>query len=1798
MHLKRKFSLIVLFSVILFNAYAIKGVNIFTIPSGYVHVGMPGTAFQVKVVNTEEDDIVGNGSISIGLQEGFTISASGITADLHKRTGEITPISILPFSANVFTWTESITLEKYDTIVVNYLLSASAETLPNEQELQDNKLYADNVSFTLGDFSFSKTTDSYNVVWPRFIFNASKIINADWNITLTDTLRIYNSGLGAINQFDVYFTLGAQSAVLFKRAYARNVLDDTKTYIFTEEPILVNVTEGTYKYTIDASVLSDLGINTQNEFLPSSQLDFYLEYDVKGYIASDIQMDCQVFWDANNQAGLEQLIASKKRLYTIKAHPKPSLWYDLSMTISDDPNNHPTPCQQLGIADVTFTNRATTNINTLMDMFVSQIYPSNIIIDSVKIGNIKLTERTRGLGSIYWNMPTALPDAPYATGLTHIEMTEGQEVVYDDLGPLGVIKLKLYFTYNKQLDDDYKASLETKLFQYLHFHTINGINYAPSVYNSDNHLHANLFPDGVPDLMVGTEGEFSLYLQEVDSIKKQEILDCSRNEVLLRCSIPAGFKKPAPEAISFSYPGIIAQDAVGSESTGWTVDVYTPMLGVASILDNTMHIKLIPNCAAIGEDSIKWDAYYICHDCQAENTYIHLGSASYATNVIPVDSCEIPGGTPSFYPTLSVERISMGYYINDNGVVKMATDPWKRSDLIEENRLEWGSLLYNRLVDNDSINPKLFLPSDSAISILDADIPEDMLATTNSIVADFYYESSNKLFYTPYQVVVNVGGLDYPPLPLSSITEFNEGNIRHIQVTISKESVGGQFGSNITTKLYSQVDSTILKPGGLSLKLPKYRGMYQLIAADATVTNSGSIGDKKGLIFYRAKAPTYDNYYRYISLSKEVHISIININQPFISPYGDNLYQALRSEFRNVCPLDSIIISKPDGFSLDKFKMDFKQLSATFIDGKYYIISDELNSYRGSDDLLTLIYNSTSYCNSTSKYTPVEFKFTLNAYSSDIAAVSSVSGDQYYSSITPSSIPVRSLSEGVEHKVEWPISVRSSGYNSRGYYNWMIFRPSKKKIAEIRIDGVTNETGTITYNSVPVYDTAIGDTVYYVNTGLGGGYNNLKNYLIKASYKNCVDSIAFNDSIICTIGWTNEATYPVDSICEFRDSICTFVMLNLPSAWNPTYEQTGESYPLCEQIPLKVNLKSTDNGGIRNIGFWFKPFEEGLVLQGDTVSYTYGKDYRGTLSVIADSLFIPYNRNISSALTENNLLDDGFEYNGDSIQLSFNVSLNCVNNAQPDLAKVGRLEFTSQAFSACGNKLQTQNVVYNIPINGFEASSFINMDVNAQNFSSKGGTSNIDVKVTNDYGQTVDNLFVEVVLPSGITYDPLSSLTPPVIKHDTLLWQFSVADSVKFNLTLKDEAECPIDSLVVPIRVYMVREVLGCGTPCLFQNTVDNDSLVFNYTTLCGSTPPCVVSAGDDATACTSKPNALLATVNGCPEDHIICSPPVLSPYACLGTPLTGSAPLTVYKNETVYALNYKGSVTMTGGTLVLCGNNNRIPSLTMNACGDAKVVINGKAYFGAITVTDGTLTFENYGEAQYLNALNGGSIKNYGYIHINGTFTNKGLFFNKGYVYAHAGITNEGVFTNGGKVVINGLLLNDANTPLTNTCTILANSFDNRKTVSNSGAIIVDTESLLSAGSVYNSNPTALLETNFLTVNGAINGSTQTCSSLKTQTVTVGSLAAVTGLVSVCGVSTSNSETFNTAVNFNCSCNTYVSSRLRYSWTPAAGLNNATIANPILLNPTTSATYTVTVTNSAGSTTSDQVQVDVAPCE
>ena len=162
-----------------------------------------------------------------------------------------------------------------------------------------------------------------------------------------------------------------------------------------------------------------------------------------------------------------------------------------------------------------------------------------------------------------------------------------------------------------------------------------------------------------------------------------------------------------------------------------------------------------------------------------------------------------------------------------------------------------------------------------------------------------------------------------------------------------------------------------------------------------------------------------------------------------------------------------------------------------------------------------------------------------------------------------------------------------------------------------------------------------------------------------------------------------------------------------------------------------------------------------------------------------------------------------------------------------------------------------------------------------------------------------------------------------------------------------------------------------------------------------------------------------------------------------------------------------------------------------------------------------------------------------------------------------------------------------------TDTMTVTVNPLPNAS-AGNNVAICFGASTQLNAsgGSIYSWTPATGLN------NTTSANPTAFPTATTTYTVTVTSAAGCTSTTSVT-VTINPLPTANAGPDVTVCSNTSTqlnaSGGVSYSWTPATGLNNSTISNPIA-TPTATTTYTVYVTNSFGCSSSDNVTVTIGP--
>jgi len=477
------------------------------------------------------------------------------------------------------------------------------------------------------------------------------------------------------------------------------------------------------------------------------------------------------------------------------------------------------------------------------------------------------------------------------------------------------------------------------------------------------------------------------------------------------------------------------------------------------------------------------------------------------------------------------------------------------------------------------------------------------------------------------------------------------------------------------------------------------------------------------------------------------------------------------------------------------------------------------------------------------------------------------------------------------------------------------------------------------------------------------------------------------------------------------------------------------------------------------------------------------------------------------------------------------------NTTNPSFIVNNAGTFTVNATDVCGNVL-TDNVVVKVDNSTINFADDITLCAN--------GTDKLIVTITN---------------PSVTSISPTTGVT-------TTSTGYSIKPSITttYSISSKTLNACPVTDI--------------------FTVTID------------ACKPVCKVSAGDNVTTCSGQPVTLTAKPSDCMVGTITgCSAKVNSPYNCSSNPVTGSDGITINAGQTVYISSYSGTITMNGGTLIICGNTSNLPINSGNNLVTGTVIINGTVTFSNLNINNGYITFKNYGTSTFQNATSNAAIENYGTMTFNGDFTSKNSFINMGTITENQSLMNSPActFNNQGLLTIKGTLHNNSNATILNSCTINANQYMNDYITTNSGTITAN-DTKLNGSSIYNASAGSILQTATFSNDGIIKGDASKCATIKiTQSANVNS-SNITGIINVCGITSTNNSTFNSKVLFNCGCAAGTSG-IQYAWTPASGLNDATSATPTILNPKATTTYTVKVTDANGSTNSDDVTVTVIPC-
>ena len=211
---------------------------------------------------------------------------------------------------------------------------------------------------------------------------------------------------------------------------------------------------------------------------------------------------------------------------------------------------------------------------------------------------------------------------------------------------------------------------------------------------------------------------------------------------------------------------------------------------------------------------------------------------------------------------------------------------------------------------------------------------------------------------------------------------------------------------------------------------------------------------------------------------------------------------------------------------------------------------------------------------------------------------------------------------------------------------------------------------------------------------------------------------------------------------------------------------------------------------------------------------------------------------------------------------------------------------------------------------------------------------------------------------------------------------------------------------------------LDCGIECNLGEPVTicaGESTVLNTDNLCG----------------TADPDNQGGNCNTIPVE-----PPVGVDCESCTNSISGLGNVTVNVGEKVCVLageSFSGSLTMNGGTLVVCGSF--LPTNFAFNAGDVFVL--GDAVISTLNVNSATSIFMNFGNVTIDNAAIGGMFENHGTLTVSANLNqNNGVIVNTVVLNVLANFVVNAQLNNTGTIIVEGTLLNNSGN-ITNECSI-----------------------------------------------------------------------------------------------------------------------------------------------------------------
>jgi hypothetical protein len=361
----------------------------------------------------------------------------------------------------------------------------------------------------------------------------------------------------------------------------------------------------------------------------------------------------------------------------------------------------------------------------------------------------------------------------------------------------------------------------------------------------------------------------------------------------------------------------------------------------------------------------------------------------------------------------------------------------------------------------------------------------------------------------------------------------------------------------------------------------------------------------------------------------------------------------------------------------------------------------------------------------------------------------------------------------------------------------------------------------------------------------------------------------------------------------------------------------------------------------------------------------------------------------------------------------------------------------------------------------------------------------------------------------------------------------------------------------------------------------NSDNVTVTVTADCDG---CTINAGTDKIICSGQPALLEAVTNGhCSRSSCSNRTPSLACLSGCTMTLTGSMNVSVPKGQTACipaGTVFTGSVTLTGGTLIVCGTA-KMTNFSMNS---GRVVVSGDLNIPGLSING---TFENYGTTgiNYDCTVNPNSeLVNYGTFSIKGSLSSNGRTSNYSVLVVSKDFSqnNSDIFTNECTLTLGNLLH-------------VNGTFINRGTITSAGAAFINSGSQLVA------DDGSLFSIKNIFINGHISGGTAGYASISvSENTNINGSATISGLLDICdknGIEV-NSGVLAKTVTTDCRCVTDGSGgTATFVWTDSTGKVVGT-GKQVSVTPSSTSVYTVTATDVNGNRISDQITVIVNNCK